>query len=264
MHSHRVFAKLIELHDLPTLPQIVSKLLEAVEDERSSADDVTALLETDHVISARVLRLANSAYYGLRHRVDSIRRAVVVLGFDAVCQLALATSVFKTFSSQRQFALDRGALGRQVLHGMDRDHAGKLRLDLVDHRGGAAGDDGDPAAVAGVVDLGHGQAVDVVAPAREEADHPGEDAGLVLDDHVHVVEHGDDLGWEAIQRTGDDPLKPLLPRVLDRIETHSRFVAAELDSHVRTGPGDIATFHSLAAVGGLMRLAAAWSSSMVV
>ena len=106
MHSHRVFAKLIELHDLPTLPQIVSKLLEAVEDERSTADDVTALLETDHVISARVLRLANSAYYGLRHRVDSIRRAVVVLGFDAVCQLALATSVFKTFSSQRQFALD--------------------------------------------------------------------------------------------------------------------------------------------------------------
>ena len=38
----------------------------------------------------------------------------------------------------------------------------------------------------------------------------------------------------------------LLPRVLDRIETHSRFVAAELESHVRSGPGDIATFHGLA------------------
>ncbi|MDB5580151.1 MAG: hybrid sensor histidine kinase/response regulator, partial [Bradyrhizobium sp.] len=45
----------------------------------------------------------------------------------------------------------------------------------------------------------------------------------------------------------------LLPRVLDRIETHSRFVAAELDSHVRSGPGDITTFQGLAAVGGLMR-----------
>ncbi len=106
MHSHRVFAKLIELHDLPTLPQIVSKIIEAVEDDRSSAADLTALLEKDHAISARVLRLANSAFYGLRHPVDSIRRAVVVLGFDAVCQLALATSVFRTFSSQRQFALD--------------------------------------------------------------------------------------------------------------------------------------------------------------
>jgi PAS domain S-box-containing protein len=45
----------------------------------------------------------------------------------------------------------------------------------------------------------------------------------------------------------------LLPRVLDRIETHSRFVAAELESHVRSGPGDIATFQGLAAVTGLMR-----------
>ncbi|MFO7976481.1 MAG: HDOD domain-containing protein [Candidatus Hydrogenedentota bacterium] len=106
MHSHRVFAKLIELHDLPTLPQIVHKIVEAVDDERSSAADVTALLEKDHAISARVLRLANSAFYGLRDPVDSIRRAVVVLGFDAVSQLALATSVFKTFSNQRQFALD--------------------------------------------------------------------------------------------------------------------------------------------------------------
>ncbi len=41
--------------------------------------------------------------------------------------------------------------------------------------------------------------------------------------------------------------------MLDRIETHSRFVATELDSHVRSGPGDIATFQGLAAVGGVMR-----------
>ncbi len=45
----------------------------------------------------------------------------------------------------------------------------------------------------------------------------------------------------------------ILPRVLDRIETHSRFVAAELESHVRSGPGDIATFQGLAAVAGVMR-----------
>src|SRR6195952_5353960 len=45
----------------------------------------------------------------------------------------------------------------------------------------------------------------------------------------------------------------ILPRVLDRIETHSRFVANELASQVRTGRGDIATFHGLAAVAGLVR-----------
>lgn len=40
---------------------------------------------------------------------------------------------------------------------------------------------------------------------------------LVLNDHMDVVEHGQDLGWEAIQRPGDDPLEPLLPRVLNTV-----------------------------------------------
>src|SRR3984893_14691766 len=45
----------------------------------------------------------------------------------------------------------------------------------------------------------------------------------------------------------------VLPRVIDRIESHSRLPASELESQVRTGRGDIATFHGLAAVTGLMR-----------
>ncbi len=106
MVDRRVIAGLMKVHELPTLPEVISKVLEAVADERSSADDLTALLECDHAISARVLRLANSAFYGLRHRVDSIRHAVVVLGFDAVRHLALATSVFDVFARRQQFALD--------------------------------------------------------------------------------------------------------------------------------------------------------------
>src|SRR6476620_11718236 len=45
----------------------------------------------------------------------------------------------------------------------------------------------------------------------------------------------------------------LLPRVLDRIETNSRLVATNLESHVRSAPGDIATFRGLAAVRGWRR-----------
>src|SRR4029077_19134231 len=45
----------------------------------------------------------------------------------------------------------------------------------------------------------------------------------------------------------------LLPRVLDRIETHSRLVATDLEFHVRSAPADILTFRGLAAVTGLMR-----------
>ena len=57
------------------------------------------------------------------------------------------------------------------------------------------------------------------------------------------------VGWLSYRNLE----QALLPRVLDRIETHSRFIAAELDSHVRSGPGDITTFQGLAAVSGVMR-----------
>jgi len=104
--DRRVLARLMKVRDLPTLPEIIGKILETVEDERSSASDLTALLECDLAISARILRLANSPFYGLRSKVNSIRHAVVVLGFDAVRHLALATSVFDAFASRQQWALD--------------------------------------------------------------------------------------------------------------------------------------------------------------
>lgn len=106
MLDRRVLKNLIEIHDLPTLPQVIHEVLAAVQDENSSARDITALLERDHAISARVLRLANSAFYGIRHRVSSIRQAVVMLGYDAVTEIALASSVFSSFAEKRQFALD--------------------------------------------------------------------------------------------------------------------------------------------------------------
>lgn len=70
--EQHIFTGLLTIRDLPTLPQVVIKILEAVEDEYSSAADLTTLLEQDHAISARVLRLANSAFYGLRNEVDTI------------------------------------------------------------------------------------------------------------------------------------------------------------------------------------------------
>jgi len=106
MHDRRVLLKLLELQDMPTLPVIVDKILEMTNDDRSSAGDLTALLERDHVISARLLRLANSAFYGMSHHVGSVRQAVVVLGFNETRYLALATSVFDAIIKHNQLAFD--------------------------------------------------------------------------------------------------------------------------------------------------------------
>lgn len=106
MVERQVLVSLLKIRDLPTLPEVIRKILEAVEDESSSASDLTAILEADHTISARILRWANSAFYGQVKEVGSIRHAVVVLGFDAIRHLALATSVFDALSKRRQFAVD--------------------------------------------------------------------------------------------------------------------------------------------------------------
>ena len=106
MIERKVLVRLLEVQDLPTLPEVMNKIIEAVEDDHSSAGNLTSILEQDHAISARILKLANSAFYGIRNRVDSIQRSIVVIGFDAVKNLALATSVFDSFSKKKQIALD--------------------------------------------------------------------------------------------------------------------------------------------------------------
>ena len=99
--------KRIQTHgQIPTLPAIMTRVLYVLEDEHSSADDITAILSSDPVITARVLRLANSAFYGSRFQIDSIHRAVVTVGFEAVKQLTLATTVLQSFSPCTQHCLE--------------------------------------------------------------------------------------------------------------------------------------------------------------
>lgn len=98
--------RILEEQDLPTLPEVIGRIQEAYEREKTSAQEMAAILESDSAVSARILKLANSAYYGLPKEVASVPRAVVVLGFTAVRDLALTTAIFDTFSGKRASGLD--------------------------------------------------------------------------------------------------------------------------------------------------------------
>ena len=82
---------------------------------------------------------------------------------------------------QRQFTLDMRAFVGQVAHPVDRHQPVELVLDLLDDHAGAAGHDGDARHLLLGIDLGHGQAFDVVATAGEQADDTGQNARLVID-----------------------------------------------------------------------------------
>ncbi|MGC8738682.1 MAG: HDOD domain-containing protein [Candidatus Hydrogenedens sp.] len=101
-----ILKKLEMSEDLPTLPVVMTKLIDAINDENSSAEDLTKIMENDPAISARVLKLANSAFYGLRFKVDNLKRAIVVLGFETVRMLALSTTILDLFTTKKQLAID--------------------------------------------------------------------------------------------------------------------------------------------------------------
>jgi putative nucleotidyltransferase with HDIG domain len=82
---------------LPTLPESVSRILGMVDDPETSARALAQAIASDQVLTARVLKLANSSYYGFQQKVGTVSLALVVLGFQSVKDLALTTSVMRTF-----------------------------------------------------------------------------------------------------------------------------------------------------------------------
>ena len=87
----------IRADDLPTIPSIAWQILQVTNDERSSANDLSKILHTDQSLASRVLKVANSPFYGIPGRVTSIHQAVTLLGFRAIRSIALAMSVFNAF-----------------------------------------------------------------------------------------------------------------------------------------------------------------------
>lgn len=99
------------IESLASLPVSFDRILGLALDAGTKVDDLARAIEADPVITARVLRLANSAYFGFRRRVEAIGEAVVVVGFRSVRNLAACVAVAPVFAREDGL-LDRVALWR--------------------------------------------------------------------------------------------------------------------------------------------------------
>jgi predicted Zn finger-like uncharacterized protein len=106
-----------KLRDLPPMPQIVFKARQVLANPDSEIAELSDLLESDQAIATKVLKLANSAYYGLSGKVASIRHASSLLGFKALGQLISMVG-------------SASLLGK-TLNGYDLDSAGAWRHSLM-------------------------------------------------------------------------------------------------------------------------------------
>lgn len=113
----RVLEKLDKIEDLPSLPAVINRLTAAISDKSSSAEDVAKIMEDDPAIMARVLKVVNSAFYpNMSNReITSVRHAVVRLGYDAVLNIALTTSVFSVFKEDHAMAFNRKEFWRHCI-----------------------------------------------------------------------------------------------------------------------------------------------------
>ena len=87
--------KLKKLEGLPTLPPIVQRLNLMIEDEKTSIHQIANLIEKDQVITSKILRLANSAFYGFPKKVSTVQNALMLLGINVVKVLILTSSIFE-------------------------------------------------------------------------------------------------------------------------------------------------------------------------
>lgn len=93
----KVDALFQQSHVLPSIPKVVQELIQSFSDENINLSKVGDKIAMDQVITAKVLRLANSARYGLPRKVTNVSDAVVLLGFNALRTLVLASGVTGAF-----------------------------------------------------------------------------------------------------------------------------------------------------------------------
>lgn len=83
---------------LPTLPTVVTRIISLVDNPQTPLAEIARVVSTDQALTAKILKLANSAFFGFRRRISTVNLAVVVLGFETVKSIGLSMSVLERFS----------------------------------------------------------------------------------------------------------------------------------------------------------------------
>ncbi len=97
-----------QIGNLPTLPQVVEQVMTLIENPDTTSAQLADVISTDQALMTKVLKVVNSAYYGMPRRIATLRQATVILGFNTVKNLVLSASIFDSFGSgQGDVVFDR-------------------------------------------------------------------------------------------------------------------------------------------------------------
>lgn len=88
------------IRNLPTPPIVFHQIQKVINDPNVSAEQIASILSEDPAMSVKVLRLTNSAFYGLSREIESVKHAVIIVGLEAIKNLVLSASVLDMFKGK--------------------------------------------------------------------------------------------------------------------------------------------------------------------
>ena len=101
MEAHDILTRLDRIGDLPTLSPVAARVNRMLQDPDTSIRKLSETIEKDQPITARMLKLVNSAFFGMPSRVGNIPHALVLLGFNTVRNAVLSISIINAFSPKK-------------------------------------------------------------------------------------------------------------------------------------------------------------------
>jgi diguanylate cyclase (GGDEF)-like protein len=102
---------------LPTLPGVAMQILQAMGRDTPNIREISEIISLDAPLSAKVLKMVNSPFYGLSNKITSVHQAMVYLGLNTVKNLALSFSLIKTFEHKNKSSLDYVQFSKDSLVG---------------------------------------------------------------------------------------------------------------------------------------------------
>lgn len=93
---------LSKIEDLPTLPIVIQRILQLINDPKATIKQIGSIITSDQSLTAKTLKLVNSAFYGFAKKITTVDQAIVIIGFNAVKNLAISASVFDIFKNLNQ------------------------------------------------------------------------------------------------------------------------------------------------------------------
>ncbi len=95
--SNRMQDIVNKINNLPTLPQVVESVMSMVENPDTTASQLAGVISKDQALMSKVLKVVNSAYYGMPRKIVTLNQATVILGFNTIKNLVLSASIFGAF-----------------------------------------------------------------------------------------------------------------------------------------------------------------------